>query len=401
MSSTNVGATTNLTVLTDLPKFSGNPRSDEAPFKSDLDARTFLRALDSYFECHHIDNDQKKMHILFSQIDKKKGNAVNFVTSYVNKKVPFKEVKEVFLMMYPQTSKDLRQGAQKLLETKIDEQDMFCGMTQLEATALSVAEAYLGNTGITKGKFDADTVIKPKTRPPVPATQETSPDAEDGSNAADERTDTVADTRAPPSASEEEADITLLDLLQNALMHMVIASQVHHRVYEKVAKSGPQTRSNKLMAQVVTAAAKHQQLLKDKQPRTQEDFIYRAAAEQRPRFQGTSPQEKTWKNTLKCYNCGKEGHTRKRCPVCSYCKETGHSAKSCQKRITQAKGKFCSYCKLRDSHSLSECRKRKRTTQGPGGDIRVLQPRGKEDEDAMIMDPYYYEDTSESDDAGN
>ena len=66
-------ATQNYTILTDLPKFTGDARADEADFKSELDARTFLRSVENYFQVHGVTTDQRKIQILFSMIDKKKG----------------------------------------------------------------------------------------------------------------------------------------------------------------------------------------------------------------------------------------------------------------------------------------------------------------------------------------
>ena len=40
--------TTQITVLNDLPRFAGRPKPGEAPFKNEVDARTFLRTVEFF-----------------------------------------------------------------------------------------------------------------------------------------------------------------------------------------------------------------------------------------------------------------------------------------------------------------------------------------------------------------
>ena len=121
------------------------------------------------------------------------------------------------------------------------------------------------------------------------------------------------------------------------------------------------------MADVVSATEAHKALLQRAKPSTsKEEFVWQAA-QQMPSTSHRRPVTANKGTSQKCYNCLKGGHTRKNCPMCSFCKELGHTAKNCQKRITQSKGKYCTHCKLADSHSLSECRKigmRKRNVTG-------------------------------------
>ena len=63
---------TQITVLQDIPKFTGNPKIGEPKFVPEIDARTFLRTLENHFSNEGITSDEKKLQIFFSLIDKKK-----------------------------------------------------------------------------------------------------------------------------------------------------------------------------------------------------------------------------------------------------------------------------------------------------------------------------------------
>ena len=58
-------STEHITVLNGLPIFSGNPEPGESTFTSDIDARTFLRSLENYFENTNVTDDNKKIQIMF------------------------------------------------------------------------------------------------------------------------------------------------------------------------------------------------------------------------------------------------------------------------------------------------------------------------------------------------
>ena len=74
-----------LTILQDMPLFQGNARKNEPRFKPEVDARTFLRSVEIYFEQHDITCDKKKMQVVFSLIDKKRGDAIKLLTCYAGK----------------------------------------------------------------------------------------------------------------------------------------------------------------------------------------------------------------------------------------------------------------------------------------------------------------------------
>ena len=82
-------------------------------------------------------------------------------------------------------------------------------------------------------------------------------------------------------------------------------------------------------------------------------------------------------------NCGKTGHVKKDCLTCSFCKKFGHQAKVCRTRLAQAKGKFCEYCNLKDSHDTSECydkkAQNKQKSEAKQNNVRMVQTNNYED----------------------
>ena len=140
-------ATDQITVLNGLPKFIGNPKPGEAPFKPDIDARTFLRSLENHFGNTNVTDDNKKIQIMFSLINKTKGDAIRCMSCYTDKTtLSFATLKTQFLCMYPSfNNKVFRPAAKPLLETNLTLNNMFCGITILKNASRAVAEAYVNN----------------------------------------------------------------------------------------------------------------------------------------------------------------------------------------------------------------------------------------------------------------
>ena len=319
--------------------------------------------------------------------------------------------------MYPAPDvTDFRNASQALTQLKINEKYIFCGMTDLEAKAQAVAEAYINNATLANNKFNENSIIaNPAAAAPV-ADADAEPDAEP---------DAVPVAPATPN-------LTLLEVLHNYTMHIILATQLEPKIYKKIENFSPTESSSRFMATTVKVTEKHkhaqpaynvgkraqredaiwahtrqpyqQQYQQQQQqqgyprqptglptyqqqpqqglPRPQQGTAYIQRSLQQQQQQSRQPQTQRpsssnydGNNTqqMRCYNCDKIGHSRKECKLCSFCKVFGHTTKECKKRITINKGKYCSYCNLSDSHEEQDCRK-KQAAQSTSGHVRMVMP---------------------------
>jgi len=371
-----------ITILSDMPKFAGSPREGEPRFKQDLDPRTFLRSVENYFENNNVTSDDRKIQIFFSLIDKSKGNAIDLLTCYAGKAVPFERIKKDFLLMYPSFQlTDFRHAARTMLALKITNGNIFCNMIKLENATRAVAEAYVRNTALTKGDFDEYSEV---TTPPLAAVSLlTSP---------------TVTTASPTPVTQRHK---LVDVVQNIFMQLFLAAHTDDVVYDKLANHGPRNASTELMSDTVRTVEQFKLAARQNKRHTQEhtnEVVWAAhnyygggrqndsrrgatinsdnsrPAGSYPRRQaaadgatgnagqpaahpGQADGARATRPPNACFNCGSPGHFKKNCPNCAFCKKQGHTAKNCKTRITQAKGKFCRNCQLKDSHNTNECRK--------------------------------------------
>lgn len=331
-----------ITILSDMPKFAGNPRAGERSFVPEIDPRTFLRSIENYFMQHNITNNDKKLSILFSLIDKSKGDALNFINCYIGKKIPFNEIRTDFLNMYPSFKfTDFKHAAQALLATKLIKQDMFVSMTNLEMSSGAAAEAYVNNEALTKGRFDAKSLIPNSIPPP-------------GSPASDASDDDGAPQIDP---------LFLIDVIQNYTIHLFAATQADNKIYEQIANCGPELSSTRIMGKVVRATKKHK-ISCQKKPENTNEIAFQARQVTGPQTDQKSVARQTFNTTtdqsynkavVTCFRCKQPGHVKRECPACAFCLKTGHRAKDCRTRLAQAKGKYCRNCQIKDSHSTNEC----------------------------------------------
>ena len=376
-----------VTVLADLPKFCGNRKDGDPPFIKEVDARAFLRSMENYFDNHQVQSDEKKLQIFYANIDKTKGDAIDFITAYVGSVVPFNDIKEEFLIAYPGTGRELRSAAKALMATRLE--DKFSNTYLLEARARAVAEALLENQDLTEGIVGLGTRVVRGNQ----FTLQVPPEAgvvpeEEG-------------VPAPPTyAIPPNTGLQLVKLIQFAFMHVMTCDQAPAKVYEKVAKIGMTKSSTRLTAEINNATQMYLNTHRPKKapPREPAPTIWglETTAERpskSPKSFTTYPKKN---DSAKCFNCDRPGHHRRNCPYCGYCKASDHTAKNCKKRIADSKDKYCKFCRIKDSHSFEECRRRRRPNQRRGN-VRMLHEE-QEDEDSPSYDPTTYEDDSESDD---
>ena len=403
-------ALSQFTILQDLPQFSGNPRPGEPYFKPTIDCRTFLRTLDNYFAQNDIKSDEKKIQILFSLVNKQRGDAIRMITCYAGRIITFAQVKREMLQMYPSFRvTEFRHAAQSLLETKLTTTNMFCAMASLENASRNVAEAYVQHEPLTKGDFSEESKIAPlldrsiylPTPPPVPVpvvpqmpVPTASPVVPSTSTAAlasqipvPSTTATVAATPstsattavttsqatpvatpvpasvappvpasvAPPVTSRPAGaapDIYLVNLLQNFAMHLFVSTQTHYKVYNKLASIGPRKGSTEFMAEAVKAALKYQTLMGPKGKTTQQnlDEVIWKVTQPQKKFKG-KPQQTTQQQASPQQTSQSNQSTNVKCFNCN---QPGHVRKQCP---------ICSHCRAY-GHTAKGCAKKIAESKG-------------------------------------
>ena len=402
------GSQSSITVLNELPMFTGNPKPGETPFKNELDARTFLRSVETYFHTHNITDNDQKVAILFNRVEKVRGDAIKLVTSFSGKNPEFSEVKDIFLAMYPTSICSFQDAVKAYFGTTIDPKWAFNSMTGVESISQAVAENYICENYLTHGEFDEGTIIlRPPPAIPVTAPPPTPPPTSQASGdttskkSSDSTTSGSTTSQEPPPAtpprtsrqatSSRDPPLTLMKILHNFAMQLLLAKETEYKVYKRLSTIGPRTSSTKLMGESVKIMEqfKTRNSTKKPPPKTNE-FIWQASFQPNPRDQpnrteqrpptqeplrrGTStPYQQTAQSSSKiqCYNCKEVGHTRKDCNLCGYCKARGHNYRECKKRIAESRGKYCQFCRLKDSHDTKECRKKK--AYGPTNHVRMVQ----------------------------
>ena len=132
-----------VTVLSNLPRFSGFPKFGETT-QEGIDIRTFLRTLENYYTQFNITSDERKLQVLYSHINLDKGDALLAVSSYAGLPVTYDRVKQQLLQIYPApNSTNFKQASKNFLHTELIENNMRCGVIHLTNTTRAVVEAYL------------------------------------------------------------------------------------------------------------------------------------------------------------------------------------------------------------------------------------------------------------------
>ena len=247
---------------------------------------------------------------------------------------------------------------------------MFCNMTTLENAPLAVAEAFLKFEKLTNKEFNETSNI------------ELLGEADKESQSSNQ-------------GGAETGPILLTEVLQNFILHLFIASQAAGKVYDKVSHLGPRHSSTKVMAETVKEAERHtlntvkspvkrknEVIWKSEHSHEKPSGRYTPAKPSQPMYpqkQTMYPQKETRhtqkdrqyqeavqpfvKTPMLCFKCGQAGHLKRDCDRCAYCKIKGHTPKTCQRRIKDVKGKFCSNCRIFDLLDTKECRKAGQTVK--------------------------------------
>ena len=150
-----------LTILQDLPIFSSNPKINES-FTPDISPRVWVKPLENYFSKEGIKDDDKKLTILFSLNDTKKGDAIQLLQIYSERKgLTFDQFRTNFLGFYPSMQiEDIQAASKNLLELKLWNATTLCAITNLENATRAVVDAYLNNEALTNKEVNKETTLK-------------------------------------------------------------------------------------------------------------------------------------------------------------------------------------------------------------------------------------------------
>lgn len=359
-----------ITLLSDIPKFSGNNKVGE---RSSINIKNYLRTLTNYFNTNNITDDRRKVQILYSTIDPASGDAFDIINAYAGTDISYDQLTSELVKLYPTfTTTNYRHSVKLVNQTDINKPTIIRGMSTITTQIRALIEAYLNKTRFAEMGLVLNA--------PIEGT---------GEIIIGENDEIEADTR-----------LTIKSLLENFFLHYITSSQLDGKVYEKVENINPKTGCTEFMARVVeahelirvtqetnnkklarqevvfainnNASNNHSSTFTDtKRNHKQND---NNVSTNNKYYQNSRPNQSS-KNThvkqgntekLKermCYRCGNKSHIIKDCKVsedvsCKYCRKRGHLVKACRKRIQESQGKYCSHCNIHNSHNTSECFKK-------------------------------------------
>ena len=403
--------TSQMRVVTGLPQFSGFPRPNETFFKSEVTAKFFIEALENYFDSHEMINEEAKMSLFYNMIDHTKGDALTLIPCFKGAKLKtFSEIKDQFLAFYDSGKQTEFQPAAKQYMKINLQHDTKENLTRLNNITKNIAEAYLSSKHYLGEDYNINNTIiinELINHPP-------------------------AEIRYNIGA---KGPIKLVSVLQNLLMHTVIAANTHKGVAEYLREFGPDIPSTKLMTYANKSINDNPSPENEKIIEKNEDTVWKATTQNnnnstqstprdssryRPgtprdnsRYIQSTPNNSRYTQGIPrdnyrythpnrypqtprtqyredrspiCSNCNRTGHVKRECRCCTYCKRAGHTARLCETRKRIAKGKFCSNCKIHDSHDTSECYRGARNS-------RVNNPRN-----VRILREYPDDEKTSSDD---
>jgi hypothetical protein len=278
-----------LTVLANLPTFSGNSKAGEVHDKSSINVETFFKTLNNYFTQNNVVTDANKFKILYFRINMEKGDAVDVLEGYADKYVTFKEVEADFMSKYLKfTATEFRDAARTMLDSKLDAPANICGMTRLESQSRAVVEAYLHNSAIENQGINGEKRLE--------------------------------------AEIEDENQSSRIYLLQKFCMHLMMSTKLSPKIYEEVAKNTQATSSKKLRLMTVEATERYnlkESYTKQNNPRIDPKEAIYNIQKPSPNNKGYNPYANTSnvKNQSKPY-MSRERRERVRC--CAFFRILGH-----------------------------------------------------------------------------
>lgn len=360
-------------VMSNIPLFKGTARAHEKnSFVPGVGVKTFFRSLDNHFAQNNIQNDVAKLRILFANIDKNSGNAIDIANCFAGVNIPYDEVRETFLEMYPHFERtEYRYAAKHIFRTNLrDEDTVFDSMTSLEPACRALVESFL-NSEANRGIGLTDQA-------------EVHPQAGVGDGAA----------------------MSVTDVLKNFTLHLFTAGQLKDAVYDKVSNLTPRTSSTSFMSKVVQAVKKDKltrasvrqprdvqaqpaEVLYNVQPARDQPGPSNAPNPRMNQLGKSTNHNNQGTKTNNCYNCTRPGHFARECKYnsyCKYCRQSNHTLKACRKRIRD-RVPYCTQCGGY-GHEGSRCRRNPRSNTRRTNDGR----KGKERLNHIAMEDEEFND---------